>query len=52
MVTPGTIIPDGHFAVGRPARAVRLINVKEMAMIEEGWRTYLGLAEEFRTIDV
>ncbi len=52
LVTPGTVIPDGHFAVGRPARAARPTSDKERAMIEEGWRTYLGLCREFRLIDV
>lgn len=48
LVTPHTVIPAGHFAMGRPARVLRAINDKERTMIEEGWRSYLAVAAEYR----
>jgi len=50
LVTPGTRIPSGYLALGRPARAVRLLEDKDREAILDGCTTYVGLAAEYRSI--
>lgn len=48
LVTPGTDIPDGHMAVGSPARVKRPITDEERAWIDSSARHYVALAERYR----
>jgi carbonic anhydrase/acetyltransferase-like protein (isoleucine patch superfamily) len=40
MITPGKQIPDGSVVLGAPARVVRPTGARELAMIEQGARSY------------
>ena len=48
LVTPGTEIPPGHFAIGRPARALRELDDKEREMIRFAAHTYVRNCREYR----
>ena len=47
LVTPGTDIPEGHLAVGSPARAKRKLTDKELAWIQSSADHYVGLASRY-----
>lgn len=49
LVTPGTDIPDGHMAVGAPARVKRPISDEERAWIESSAKHYVALAQRYRS---
>ena len=48
LVTPGTEIPEGHLAVGSPARVKRPLTDEERAWIDTSARHYGALAERYR----
>jgi len=48
LVTPGTEIPDGHMAVGSPARVKRPLTDEERAWIDTSAHHYVALAERYR----
>jgi carbonic anhydrase/acetyltransferase-like protein (isoleucine patch superfamily) len=47
LVTPGTDIPDGHLAVGSPARVKRPITDEERAWITSSASHYVTLARRY-----
>jgi carbonic anhydrase/acetyltransferase-like protein (isoleucine patch superfamily) len=47
LVTPGTDIPDGHLAVGAPARVKRPITDEERAWIASSARHYVTLTQRY-----
>jgi carbonic anhydrase/acetyltransferase-like protein (isoleucine patch superfamily) len=47
LVTPGTEIPDGHLAVGSPARVKRPLTEEELAWIETSADHYVELAARY-----
>lgn len=44
LVVPGTIVPDGSFVIGSPARVTRPSSDRDRAYIALAARTYLDLA--------
>jgi carbonic anhydrase/acetyltransferase-like protein (isoleucine patch superfamily) len=51
LVLKDTVIPPGSLVLGNPARTIRPVNTAQTRAIEEGWRAYLKLSEEYRTRD-
>jgi carbonic anhydrase/acetyltransferase-like protein (isoleucine patch superfamily) len=47
LVTPGTRIPSGVLAMGRPARPVHALRPKDRDAIDEGASSYVALAREY-----
>lgn len=47
LVTPGTDIPDGHLAVGAPARVKRPLTDEERAWIDSSANHYVALAQRY-----
>jgi carbonic anhydrase/acetyltransferase-like protein (isoleucine patch superfamily) len=57
LVTPGTRIPSGSLAMGRPAKVVRPLNDADRAWVRYAGETYVAecrryLSSEVRRIDV
>ena len=48
LVTPGTVIPEGHMAVGAPARVKRPLTDEERAWIATSAEHYVALAQRYR----
>jgi carbonic anhydrase/acetyltransferase-like protein (isoleucine patch superfamily) len=49
VVKEGAVIPKGSLAVGIPARIVRPLEAKEVAVIVKRAADYVALSEEYRT---
>lgn len=47
LVTPGTVIPDGHLCVGSPARVKRELTAGELDWIRESAQHYVELAQRY-----
>jgi len=47
LVSPGTVIPPGHLALGAPARVVRPLRSGEIDYIRESARHYVDLAASY-----
>ena len=47
LVTPRTDIPDGHLAIGAPARAVRRLTDGELAQIQYSAAHYVELSQAY-----
>jgi len=47
LVTPGTQIPEGHLAVGAPARVKRELTDDELAWIKKSAAGYVDLASRY-----
>ncbi len=48
LVPPGKVFEPRSFILGSPAKRVREVTERELAAIDEGWRTYVGLARRYR----
>lgn len=48
LVTEGTLIPDGHMALGSPAKVVKAIDEKAMEMLKGGADHYVQNSERYR----
>ncbi|MFT3904713.1 MAG: gamma carbonic anhydrase family protein [Steroidobacteraceae bacterium] len=48
LVTPGKEFPDGSVLMGCPARIVRSVGEKELAMIRHGAASYLARMQRYR----
>ena len=48
LVTPGTVIPEGHLAVGAPARVKRPLTEEERTWIATSAKHYVALAQRYR----
>jgi carbonic anhydrase/acetyltransferase-like protein (isoleucine patch superfamily) len=51
LVTQGKVIPPYSLVLGSPAKVVRRLNDKELAQIENGWKTYVEQARRYRRAD-
>lgn len=51
LVTQGKVIPPYSLVLGSPAKVVRRLNDKELAQIENGWKTYVEQARRYRHAD-
>ncbi len=49
VLSPGMIVPDGHVAMGIPAKVVRPVRESERAFIKENCEHYIQLAREHST---
>jgi carbonic anhydrase/acetyltransferase-like protein (isoleucine patch superfamily) len=49
LVTPGKSFPDGTLIMGAPARAVRAVGERELAMIVHAAEVYQRRIERYRT---
>jgi len=47
LVTPDTIIPEGSFVLGSPARVKREMTADEIEGIQRFWRNYVELIEKY-----
>jgi carbonic anhydrase/acetyltransferase-like protein (isoleucine patch superfamily) len=47
LVTPGTVVPDGHLVLGSPARPKRPLTADEIAWIESSAGHYVELARRY-----
>lgn len=47
LVTPGTTVPEGHLAVGAPARVKRALTDDELGWIEQSASHYVELANVY-----
>jgi carbonic anhydrase/acetyltransferase-like protein (isoleucine patch superfamily) len=47
LVTPGTVIPPRSFVVGRPAKVMRSVTDRDLAVIRESASRYVQYAREF-----
>ena len=52
MITPGKEIPDGSVVMGSPARVVRPLGERELALIERGSRSYRERIQRYRAAAV
>jgi carbonic anhydrase/acetyltransferase-like protein (isoleucine patch superfamily) len=52
LVTPGTRIPEGCLAMGRPAKVVRALSDADRAWIRESGRVYVEAARTYRSSSV
>jgi carbonic anhydrase/acetyltransferase-like protein (isoleucine patch superfamily) len=48
MLTPGKEFPDGSVVMGSPARIVRPVGERELALIERGTRSYRERIQRYR----
>lgn len=48
LLTPGTVIPAGHLALGRPARPVRPLTADERTHVLQSARGYVANAARYR----
>jgi carbonic anhydrase/acetyltransferase-like protein (isoleucine patch superfamily) len=48
LLTPGTVIPAGHLAVGSPAKVSRPLKDAEKAFLKQSALNYVGYSEEHR----
>lgn len=48
LIPPGKVFEPRSFILGSPARRVREVTERELAAIDEGWRTYVGLMRRYR----
>ena len=48
LITQGKEIPDGHLAMGSPAKVVRALTEEEIAHNRKNCEVYLELAESYR----
>jgi carbonic anhydrase/acetyltransferase-like protein (isoleucine patch superfamily) len=51
LLTPGTVIPPGHLALGRPAKVVRPVTDAERAHIVQSAANYVLNAARYRAHD-
>jgi carbonic anhydrase/acetyltransferase-like protein (isoleucine patch superfamily) len=49
LVTPRTVIPPRSVVMGRPAKVVRAVSDRDVAMIREAASRYVQYAREFRS---
>jgi len=47
LVTPGKVFPDGSVIMGAPARVIRAVGAKELAMIARGHTSYRERARRY-----
>ena len=52
LLTPGTIVPAGHLALGSPARVVRPITAAERRYLSDSAAGYVANARRYRTAGV
>lgn len=48
LIAPDKEIPDGVVVMGAPAKIVREVTEKDLALIEMSWRAYVANARDFR----
>ena len=48
LILKDTVVPPGSLVLGNPARDFRTVTEKQKQAIEEGWRAYVRLANEYR----
>jgi carbonic anhydrase/acetyltransferase-like protein (isoleucine patch superfamily) len=48
LLTPGKVFPPRSFIMGSPAKRVRDVGEKELAMIAHSWAVYRTLAHKYR----
>ena len=49
LITEGTEIPDGHMAIGSPAKIIKPLTDKHKEMISQGAKHYTDNAETYKT---
>lgn len=49
VLTPGTVVPDGHVVMGNPGRIVRETNEREKDYLSWLWQRYLELGKDHVT---
>jgi len=48
LILKDTVVPPGSLVLGNPARDFRTVTEKQKQAIEEGWRAYVRLANDYR----
>jgi carbonic anhydrase/acetyltransferase-like protein (isoleucine patch superfamily) len=52
LVTPATVIPEGHLVVGRPARAQRPLREEEFELLRNSAANYLDYVASYRAAGI
>jgi len=48
LIAPDKVIPDGVVVMGAPAKVIREVTDKDLALIEMSWKVYVENARRFR----
>ncbi len=48
LVLKGTVVPPGSLVLGNPARNFRPLTEEQTLAIDQGWRAYVHLANQYR----
>jgi carbonic anhydrase/acetyltransferase-like protein (isoleucine patch superfamily) len=51
LVTEGKVIPPNSLVMGAPAKVVREAGEREQGMIERGWKHYVEIGQEYRSLE-